>query len=65
MSCANMHCNNKHPHDELDAQLVSIDGDFACSKQCKKMYEQQRDKFFNEIVHSESLTTSWLNGDID
>lgn len=51
--------------DTLDAVLLNIDGDFACSKKCAREYEAEKNRFFNCIATSEQRTEDWLRGKID
>jgi len=57
MSC--VQC--KQPLKEWDMHMVNADGDFACSIECKKEYEKERDRFFNEIVHDDKKFEEWMN----
>lgn len=40
--------------------LISPDGDFVCDETCKKNYENERDKFFNDIIHDDKKFENWL-----
>lgn len=59
--CVNERCSND-PMSSLNAICVSVDGDFACCEECKKEYEKQRDRFFNQIIMSPDLTIAYLLG---
>jgi len=55
-------CNNEGCGKEcgLDAVLLNCDGDFACSPECAKEYERQRDNFLNNILPNDELFEAWL-----
>jgi hypothetical protein len=42
--------------------LVSPDGDFVCSRECEKKHDEERERFFREIVHSPEKCEKWLLG---
>ena len=63
MGCVDQNCKEKRPWDKPGSIVVTIDGDFACNQRCEAAYKQQRDHFFNNIVHSEEATTRWLLGE--
>lgn len=46
----------------LNARLVNLDGDFACSNKCYREYDEKRRRFFEEIAPSEARTREWLFG---
>ncbi len=50
-------CIKKFNHDGI---LVTCDGDFVCSNTCKINWENERDKFFNEIVHDDKKFEEWM-----
>lgn len=60
MKC--FHCDKEVP--EYGGIVLNLDGDFVCSKTCEQNYQLEKDRFFNEVVRSESKTTAWLLGDI-
>lgn len=62
--CVNENCN-KDPLNSINSIVVSIDGDFACSPECKAKYERQKAHFFNHIVHDEGRCERWLRGERD
>lgn len=35
--------------DESSMKLINADGDFVCCEECKKLYENDRDHFFNNL----------------
>ncbi len=43
--------------------LLNADGDFACSTACQTAYEQEKEHFFNMIVHDAKLCEAWLRGE--
>ena len=49
------------PVPEPGGILLGLDGDFVCSQACKDLYEQERDHFFEMVVHSPEATERWLN----
>lgn len=46
-----------------NALLINTDGDFVCNDECKRNYEIDRDKFFNEILPHDDKFEEWLNGE--
>jgi hypothetical protein len=60
MSCVADGCSRST--ESLDAQLVSIDGDFTCSQKCFDAYVKARDHFFNVTIQSEASTLQYLQG---
>ncbi len=57
MKC--FHCQQEVKQNGI---LINQDGDFVCDEKCKDNYENERDYFFNNIVHSEEETKNWLLG---
>ena len=55
------HCS-KDIADEQKKILISCDGDFVCGPACKRGYEEEKEYFFNEIVHDEKKFEDWMNG---
>jgi len=47
---------------EYTAILISADGDFVCSKECKVAYEKEKQHFFNVIIHDEARFLNWMAG---
>lgn len=62
--CVNENCS-KDPFSTMDSIVVNIDGDLACSQECKEAYERQKEHFFNHIVHDEERCERWLKGGRD
>jgi hypothetical protein len=60
MNC--IHCHEEIT-DESRMILVTIDGDFSCSPECKTKYETERDRFFNEVIHDDKLMEQWWRGE--
>lgn len=46
--------------DESKAVLVTCDGDFACSEECKKKWEKERDFFYEHIITDDAKFSAWL-----
>lgn len=46
--------------DVLSAVVLNCDGDFACSEECAKKYKEERDHFFNHVVHDDNAFADWL-----
>lgn len=40
--------------------LISEDGDFVCSEDCKLKYEEERDYFLNNVVASEERLLEYI-----
>ncbi len=59
MKCAN-NCGKEVP--EFGGVLLNQDGDFACSEECAKRYNEKKDRFFNNVVPSKEATTAYLLG---
>lgn len=56
-------CNKDvDPEWDIGYELLSPDGDFACSKACADKYKQEKDHFFNVIIQDENTFLAWLNG---
>jgi len=45
------------------AIVISIDGDFVCSKRCKAEYERKRDHFLNAVIHDDAKMDAWWKGE--
>lgn len=45
---------------ELEAVLVSCDGDFVCSQACKEKREREMDHFYNVILPDDKKFAEWL-----
>ena len=61
MTC--FHCHKKIEN-ELDMVLLDCDGDFVCNAECARLYEKEKERFLNEIVHDEKKCEDWLMGKI-
>ncbi len=48
--------------DEQKMILINQDGDFVCGTQCHQLYEAEKHRFFNDIVHDAQKTKDWLMG---
>ena len=59
--CVNDYCDHNASKSEVSI-VVNCDGDMACDPICKRRYEQQRDRFFNETIHSDTLFNDWMVG---
>jgi hypothetical protein len=57
MKCT--HCQ-KEIINELEAILVSSDGDFVCSKKCKEDREREMEHFYNEVLPDDQKFAAWL-----
>jgi len=55
-------CKKEIKNDELNAFLISGDGDFACSKKCVDKYEKDKNHFFDVTVKSEKKVENYLKG---
>ena len=62
MNCCNSQCRKNA--DTFEKVLCTIDGDFACCPECAKQWRQERDRFFNEIIHDDPLYEQWMHGEI-
>jgi predicted nucleic acid-binding Zn ribbon protein len=40
--------------------IIGVDGDFACSDECKEAYEKERDHFLNTVIHDDALFANWM-----
>lgn len=60
--CVNTNCT-KDPFNSINAIVVSIDGDFACSPECKAAYERQKDHFYKHIAPNERRFEKWMLGE--
>ena len=56
MSCSQC----KGPLPEYDSEVLTIDGDMACSVKCKKAYELERDHFFSTVINNDDLFDKWI-----
>ena len=61
MTCMNTNCNND-PLSSPNAIVVSIDGDFVCDSHCKKLYETEKKKFYEEVLPNDAKFNNWLVG---
>ena len=59
LKCSNCGDNADVP----GSQLLTPDGDFACSIKCKKEWESKRDYFLNAVIHDDAMMESWWRGD--
>jgi predicted nucleic acid-binding Zn ribbon protein len=55
-------CKKEIENDELNAILISEDGDFACSEKCVKKYKKDKNHFFEVTIKSEKLVENYLKG---
>ena len=53
-------CKGEVP--EYGAILLTVDGDFACSKDCEIKYKRDRDHFFNVILPDDRKYKNWMDG---
>lgn len=60
--CVNNECKKNPFKNELKMVLASMDGDFACCKECLKKYKKQRNNFF-ENIHNNEWYQNWLGMD--
>jgi len=60
MKC--IHCHNEIV-DESNMILITIDGDFACTPDCKTKFETERDRFLNEVIHDDKKMEQWWKDD--
>lgn len=58
MKCWNEKCD-KYPLDNINCIHVG-DGDFVCNEYCKKEFENQRKKFFNNLS-DDDWYNNWMN----
>ena len=42
---------------------VTPDGDMVCGLICKGLYERERERFFNKVVHDDKKFEDWMKGD--
>ena len=63
IKCVNENCE-RNPLDSISAVVVTVDGDFACSEECKREWEKQRDYFLENILPDERRTEQWLKGEM-
>ncbi len=49
--------------DTLDARVLTIDGDFACSGACEQKWKAARDHFLNVTIHDDKLMEKWWRGE--
>lgn len=57
MNCS--HCNKPIELDHTSV-LLTVDGDFACSKQCAEAWEKERDNFFTNVLTNDRAFVQWL-----
>ena len=53
------HCK-KEIENDLDMKIIGIDGDVVCDQDCKEAFEKERERFFNEVIHSEQAFFDWM-----
>ena len=56
MKC--IHCHEKI-EDESRMILITVDGDFACTPECKTRFETARDHFLNDVIHDDAKMKDW------
>ena len=59
VKCVNEKC--KRDADRPGAVVVSIDGDFACSPDCKQAWTKQMDHFLTVTINDNEKFNAWLN----
>jgi len=55
-----IHCGQDA--DTLDRRVVSIDGDFVCSRKCEMDLVRSTDLFTRTVLQDERKLQSWLLG---
>jgi hypothetical protein len=63
IKCFNEKCGKEiDPEWDTDCLVISVDGDFVCSKKCFEEYKRQKDNFYENIAPDEKRCYNWLLG---